>query len=57
VVRGIFTNTNQGRRTNKELDELSVNKLAVRKFKSTKTQAELEGIQAKEMQAEHTIEY
>ncbi|PMD36491.1 general substrate transporter [Hyaloscypha variabilis F] len=41
-------------RTYKELDELFTNKVAGRKFKSTKTQTELEGMQAKDIQSEKT---
>ena len=36
------------------LDELFANKVAGRKFRSTKTQTELEGMQAKEIQTEKT---
>ena len=41
-------------RTYKELDELFTNKVAGRKFKSIKTQTELEGMQAKDIQSEKT---
>lgn len=41
-------------RTYKELDELFTDKVAGRKFKSTKTQTELEGMQAKDIQTEKT---
>jgi hypothetical protein len=41
-------------RSYKELDELFTSKVAGRKFKSTKTQTELEGVQAKDIQAEKT---
>ncbi|PMD66354.1 uncharacterized protein K444DRAFT_698014 [Hyaloscypha bicolor E] len=41
-------------RTYKELDEVFTSKVAGRKFKSTKTQTELEGVQAKDIQAEKT---
>jgi MFS transporter, SP family, general alpha glucoside:H+ symporter len=41
-------------RTYKELDELFTSKAAGRKLKSTKTQTELGGVQAKDIQAEKT---